>query len=131
MGIRKDLAAQLRTILPATWGVQEHPAAPRAIDPDLAALVILDLTDIRPGEETGSHSHSIDVWLVSPVTATDDGQAEDALDALLELLLETIDGPQLPWLDWSAGERATVAGVWPAWKISTTVPTITTEETTP
>lgn len=129
MGIRHDLAAELAAVLPATWHVQPYPSTPRTIDPDLAALVMLHRTDVKPAELTGDWRHDVELWLVSPVTATDDGQAEDALDALLDVALEAID--RLDWLEWSTAERSTLAGVWPAWRIQTTAPTTTVPDPAP
>ena len=111
------LAGELAALLPADWKVQPYPSQLRAIDPDLAALVMLNRTDLNPGDETGAQISDVELWLVSPVTATDDGLAEDTLDALLDQLLAVLDGT----IGWSTAERSTMAGVWPAWRVASSL----------
>lgn len=121
-----------------------------AITAGLAATGADDV-DVRPGLRTvdGLTAPTVLVWSVSVVPSplrmawrdwtitavcvvpqTDPTEiVEDALEDLLADVLTALDDATAVGILWTTAERVTLEGTWPAYRITTTATTATTEET--
>lgn len=113
---RTEVTELLRAGLPAAWQVDDHVHDVEGMHPD-TPLVMVGTSSLAPHEVLGLRTYTLRVVLVEP--STDPGDADDALDSRLDVLLDVLD--KLPLLAWSSAERATFTDTWPAYEVALSV----------
>lgn len=114
---RKLLAAELRAALEddvADLVVLDHA---RRIEQVLKPTLLVTPSAVAPGVVPGVRRHTLDVWAVEPTTTP--GASDDRLDALLELVLDFLEGGRTDAV-LERAERDTYTGTHPAWRITCT-----------
>lgn len=115
---RVEVAALLATAVPDGWDVDDHVHDLDGLEPD-RPRVMVGTTNVAPGPALGLRAATLRLVLVEPTT--DPGDADDALESRLEVLLNILD--TLPLVAWTDAERATFADTWPAYQITLNVAT--------
>lgn len=113
---RVDVAELLTAALPATWRVDDTVHDLDGLEPD-QPVVMVGTASLTPHAVIGLRTYALRVLLVEP--STDPGDADDALDSRLDVLLDALD--DIPLLAWTNAERATFADSWPAYEVTVTV----------
>lgn len=115
---RTDVADLLRAALPAEWIVYDHARGPDNLEPD-RPVVMVAAGRVRPGPALSLRANELRLWLVE--ASTDPGQADDALDDALVLVLAALD--ELHLAEWTEAERGTYSDAFPAYLITLNVNT--------
>ena len=109
---RNGLADALRPALP---GYNIFPA-PQSLDTITKPTLALIRTNVEKAPEAplGFHMNTLSLWVICPITLAN--KSEDALDDLLEEVLEALD--EVAVTRWSTAERSVWGDANPAYNIS-------------
>lgn len=113
MSARADLAAFLEAALPPTYRVS---AAPTGASPEPGFdLCVVGTDEVNPGQVmAGSRGYTLTVIVVGKLATP--GPADDHLEALIEEVLDALDG--LPWGQWTKAARGTYLETHPAFVVT-------------
>lgn len=113
---RTEVAELLTAALPASWLVEDTIHDLDGVEPDQPVLMV-GASSVTPHGVLGLRTYALRLVLVEP--STDPGDADDAIDSRLTVLLDVLD--EVPLLAWTNAERATFADTWPAYEVTATV----------
>lgn len=113
---RTEVRDLLRAQLPEAWDVDDHVHDLDGLEPD-RPVVMVGTSTITPHAVLGLRVYELRVLLVEP--STDPGDADDAIDSRLDVLLDALD--TLPLVSWGPATRSTFTDTWPAYEVTATV----------
>lgn len=122
MSVRTELEAYLKSKVPSTWKVLEY-GSPTIAKPTL----MLYVEKVEPGEllstTTYNTNHTLTLLLLTAKQTGNGAQPE--LETNLNVVLKALDEHDL--LAWTAAENAVYLDTYPAYKITISIITQTTE----
>lgn len=117
---RAQLADWLRGQLGADVTVLDHPTMPDDPEDRITAVLLVIRQRVEPGPVFGTYLETHQVWVLDP--HVDREVSENSLDSSLDRVLRAINAPEVPWLLFVDAERDTFADVYPAYRITVTLP---------
>lgn len=115
MSLRSELIAALKPLLPAKTKLVDIPRSIDGLESGRPVIMVYRENVTKAPNGIGTYFNSFALWIVNP--GADPSRAEDALDVLLDQVIEALD--TLKWLNWTNAERSVFGdNQAPAYKIT-------------
>jgi hypothetical protein len=104
MSARKDLARELRKIVPKAWVIVDTD---KALDETTRIALLISQRTIEPAPNAiGNHKVTLNLYVIDP--HTDPDAAEDGLDDAVDTILFEFD--RIPWASWTTASKVIYQG---------------------
>ncbi len=122
---RQQLGEWFTTQLGDGVTVIDHPTMPDDPEDRITAILLIVRQTIEPAPVLGSYLETHQVWVLDP--HVERAMSEEQLDRSLDQVLRAISAPEVSWLGFVKAERDTFADEYPAYVVTVTITSTTTE----